>query len=83
MAKDRAIGASLMAGSAVGIVVFGWLLFFSEWRIFALELIVFFTLASLLAIAGWIGYTLATSSPARDSQDPKSLTPETGERKAD
>ncbi len=81
MAKEKAIGISMMAGSAVGIVIFGWLLFFSEWRILALELIIFFSIASLLVIAGWIGYTLATSSLKFDTQNQESFPPESGGKK--
>ncbi len=83
MAKDKAVGFSMMAGSAVGILVFGWLIFFAEWRIFVLESIVFFAVAALLAIAGWIGYTLASSSTKSNSKNPESLPLEKGGRKVE
>ena len=59
MANDRALGSVLLLASVVGLLLYGWLLFFTEWSIVVLQLTGFLAVATVLLIVAWIGYTLA------------------------
>ena len=72
MAKDRAIGGGLLAGAVIGVLLYGWLMFFSGYSTFVLEITAFVAIVAILAILGWIGYVMATTPP------PVPLEPETG-----
>ena len=61
MNRDRLLGFLILAASIIGVVAFGWLLFFTRWALLALQITVFIAVAAVLAILGWIGYTLATT----------------------
>jgi len=78
--KDRAIGASILAGSVVGIIVYGWLLY--AFATIVLQITAFLAVAVLLGILAWIGWTMATTpppAPIEDISPPSSVTttPET------
>lgn len=49
----------------IGLVLYGWLLFISQWSMLALELTCFIVIALVLGIVAWIGYTLATTLPPK------------------
>jgi predicted DNA-binding transcriptional regulator len=68
MNKDTVVGVCIVAASIAGVVIFGWLLLFSEWRLLVLELIAFLAISVLLVVAGWIGYTLAATSAFKTLQ---------------
>ena len=61
MANDRALGAAILVGSILGIVVYGVLLYF--WATIILEVTAFLGVVVLLGILGWIGWTMATTPP--------------------
>jgi predicted DNA-binding transcriptional regulator len=61
MNKDQGIGAVLLVASIVGIVVYAWLLF--AYAIVVLQITAFIAVAAVLVIAGWIGWTMATTPP--------------------
>ena len=61
MNRDRFLGFLILAASVIGVVAFGWLLFFTQWALLALQITVFVAVAAVLGILGWIGYTLATT----------------------
>ncbi|MGI0091592.1 MAG: hypothetical protein ACREBS_07780 [Nitrososphaerales archaeon] len=65
MARDRAIGAALVAGAVIGIIIYGSLMFlFSRGvAILVLEITAFIAVVAILAILGWIGYVMATTPP--------------------
>jgi len=76
MANDRAIGSAILVGSVLGIIVYGLLLYY--WPLTILEITAFVALAAVLAILGWIGYTMATTPPP----EPITEVPDTsGEKK--
>ena len=76
MANDRAMGSLMLGGSVVGIIVYGLLLYY--WPLDILEITAFLAVAVILAILGWIGYTMATTPPP----EPITESPETpGEKK--
>jgi hypothetical protein len=41
MGRSRAFGVGLVAVGVMGILLYGWLVFFSPWRIFKLQLTAF------------------------------------------
>jgi predicted DNA-binding transcriptional regulator len=62
MPKDQSLGAVLLIGSVLGIILYGWLLFtVSPFMI--LQLTGFIVVAGVLGIVAWIGYTMATTPP--------------------
>ena len=74
MANDRAIGSAILVGSVLGIIVYGLLLYY--WPLVVLEITAFIALAVILAILGWIGYTMATTPPPEPMTDVPEVTPE-------
>jgi len=69
MNRDRAIGVGLVAVGAIGILLYGWLVFFSPWRIFILQLTAFMAVAAVLGILAWVGYALATTPPPKPIEE--------------
>ncbi len=65
MARDKAIGAALLGGSIIGIIIYFSLMFlFSQGvAILVLEITAFVAVLAVLAILGWIGYVMATTPP--------------------
>jgi len=68
--KDQAIGAIILIASILGIVIYGWLLFFTLWALIVLQITIFIAVVVILAILAWIGWTMATTPP------PKPIEPE-------
>jgi len=67
--RDQVIGALISAASVTGIVIYGWILFFTEWKILLLQLTGFVAVAAILGILAWIGYTLATTPPPKPIEE--------------
>ncbi|MHB8567624.1 MAG: transcriptional regulator [Nitrososphaerales archaeon] len=65
MARDRAIGAALVIGAIIGVIIYGILMFaFSDSiALKVLEITAFIAVLAILAILGWIGYVMATTPP--------------------
>ena len=75
MARDRIIGAALVVGAIIGVIVYGLLVFASFWyhttsltgglyvSIAVLEISAFIAVLAILAVLGWIGYVMATTPP--------------------
>jgi len=63
MSKDQGIGGLLLIISIVGIILYGWLVFLTEWSTLILQLTGFVAVAGILCIIAWIGYTMATTPP--------------------
>ena len=61
MVDDRVLGAAILVGGVVGIVLYGWLIFLSGWSLLVLQLTAFIAVTAVLAIIVWIGYTMATT----------------------
>jgi predicted DNA-binding transcriptional regulator len=61
MNKDQGIGAVILVASIAGIIVYAWLLF--TYPIVILQITAFVAVAAVLVIAGWIGWTMATTPP--------------------
>ena len=63
------LGTIVMIASIVGILVYGWLVFFSPWSWFILQLTAFIAVGGVLGILAWIGYTLATTPPPKPIEE--------------
>jgi predicted DNA-binding transcriptional regulator len=69
LSKDQAVGALLLIAGVLGIIIYGWLVFLSEWSMFILQLTGFVAVAAILAIVSWIGYTMATTPPPKPIEE--------------
>jgi predicted DNA-binding transcriptional regulator len=69
MHRDKVIGVGLMAVGVIGILLYGWLVFFSPWQTFILQLTAFVAVAAVLGILAWVGYALATTPPPKPIEE--------------
>jgi len=66
LARDRAIGAALVVGAIIGVIVYGSLMFIppiNKYSVAVLEITAFVAVLAILAVLGWIGYVMATTPP--------------------
>jgi len=69
MSNDKIIGGLILTFSMLGIILYGWVVFFTEYAIFALQVTAFIAVAGVLAILAWIGYTLAATPPPKPVEE--------------
>ncbi len=69
MNKDQLIGGALLVVSVIVILVYGWLVFFTQWWELVLKLTGFIAIAAVFGILSWIGYTLATTPPPKPIEE--------------
>lgn len=69
MSRDQTIGYLLLAVSVVVIVVYGWLVFVTDYALLILKLTGFIAVAGVFGILAWIGYTLATTPPPKPIEE--------------
>ncbi|MEM0061519.1 MAG: transcriptional regulator [Fervidicoccaceae archaeon] len=69
MVRDKAIGISLLAISALVIVIYAYLVFLTTYDILLLKLTGFLAIAGIFGILAWIGYTLATTPPPKPIEE--------------
>ena len=72
MSRDRQVGALILVGSVIGIIIYGWLVFLPPLTgldIIVLKLTGFIAVAGVLGILSWIGYTLATTPPPKSVEE--------------
>ncbi|MEM3716425.1 MAG: transcriptional regulator, partial [Candidatus Bathyarchaeia archaeon] len=69
MSRDQVLGALLLIAGIIGIIVYGWLTFFTSWWAIVLQITAFIAVAAVLAIIAWIGYTLATTPPPKPVEE--------------
>lgn len=77
MSKDQAIGALILVGSIVGIVVYAWLIY--AYAIVVLQITAFLAVAAMLAILAWIGWTMATTPPPAPLEPEPATTSQTSD----
>jgi predicted DNA-binding transcriptional regulator len=58
-----------MAVGVIGILLYGWLVFFSPWQVLILQLTAFVAVAAVLGILAWVGYALATTPPPKPIEE--------------
>ena len=61
--KYKLIGLIILICSTIGIIVYGWLLFYTDNTVLVLQITAFFAVAFLLVILAWIGWTMARTPP--------------------
>ena len=69
MGRDQVIGALLIVLSVAVIIVYGWIVFFTEWSFLLLQVTGFVAVAGVFGILAWIGYTLATTPPPKPIEE--------------
>jgi len=69
MGKDQVVGGLLVVVSAVIIILYGFLVFFSSYDMLLLKLTGFIAVAGIFGILAWIGYTLATTPPPKPIEE--------------
>ena len=91
MNRDQLVGALILIVSIIGIIIYGWIVFFTEWFLLLLQITGFIAVAAALGILAWIGYTLATTPPPKPIEDIEKeleeklekVEEESGEKKAE
>ncbi|GBF09733.1 hypothetical protein apy_14580 [Aeropyrum pernix] len=68
--RDRIVGFSLLIGSLAIIIVYAYLVFFTEkiWE-FVIKLTGFAAVAGFFGLLAWIGYVLATTPPPKPIEE--------------
>jgi len=69
--SDQVLGAFILVGSVVGVVVYGALLFLlgETISLLTLQVSAFLAVAFAFGILAWIGYTLATTPPPKPIEE--------------
>ena len=67
--KDQTIGAVILIVCVLGIIIYGWLVFLTEWSLFVLQLTGFIAILAILGIGAWIGWTMATTPPPKPIEE--------------
>jgi len=63
------IGLLMLIAAVIGIIIYGWIVFFTEWFLLLLQITGFVAVAGVLGILAWIGYTLATTPPPKPIEE--------------
>jgi len=69
MHRDQIIGSLITITSVIVIIVYAWILFFTEWSLLLMRITAFIAVAGVLGILAWIGYTLATTPPPKPIEE--------------
>ena len=62
MSRMKLSGIGLLLVSIIGFFAYSYFLFATVWDILILKFTVLIGLAAILAVLGWIGYTIATAN---------------------
>lgn len=69
MVSDKAIGVLLILVSIIVIIIYGYLIFATEYWIILLKLTGFILVLVVFGLLSWIGYTLATTPPPKPIEE--------------
>lgn len=69
MSSDKMVGGLLLVVSIIVIIVYGYLVFMTDYAMLLLELTGFIAVAAVFGILAWIGYTLATTPPPKPIEE--------------
>jgi preprotein translocase subunit Sss1 len=61
MSRMKLSGIGLLLVSIIGFIAYSYFLFATIWDVLILKFTVLIVLAAILAVLGWIGYTIATA----------------------
>ena len=83
MIKDQVWGLAILVLSVLGIILYAWFVY--GWPLITLQITAFLTVVLILAIAAWIGYTMATTpmltpvepTPTSAASTPTNITSDT------
>ncbi|MEM1517878.1 MAG: transcriptional regulator [Nitrososphaerota archaeon] len=82
--SDKSVGAVLLIGSIIGILIYAWLMFFApnfDITLWAIRITLFAGVGAILTILGWIGYTLVSTPPPEPITELEQQKIETTEEK--
>jgi len=65
---SKGVGAVLLFVSIIAFIAYAYLLLGTEWGILILQLTALGAVAILLAVLGWIGYTMLTAPTEEEKQ---------------
>jgi len=69
LSRDQVIGLLLLIAAIAGILIYGWIIFFTDWFLLLLQITGFIAVAGVLGILAWIGYTLVTTPPPKPIEE--------------
>ncbi len=69
VARDKVIGGLLLIISIIVIVVYGYILFFTQYDILLLKVTGLVAVVVVFGVLAWIGYTLATTPPPKPLEE--------------
>ena len=71
MNSDQVLGAFILVGSVIGVVVYGALLFLlgETISLLTLQVSAFLAVAFVLGIMAWVGYVMATTPPPKPIEE--------------
>ena len=69
MHRDQIVGGLITIASIIAIIVYAWVMFFTEWSLLLMQITAFVAVAAVLGILAWIGYTLATTPPPKPIEE--------------
>jgi len=69
--SDQVLGAFILVGSVIGVVVYGALLFLlgETISLLTLQVSAFLAVAFVLGIMAWVGYVMATTPPPKPIEE--------------
>ncbi|MGB9827313.1 MAG: transcriptional regulator [Thermosphaera sp.] len=69
MSRDQMIGWLLVLSSLIIIIIYGYVLFLTEYSFILVQLTLMIAVIGVFGILGWIGYTLATTPPPKPIEE--------------
>lgn len=69
MSRDQLVGVGLLVSSIIVILVYAYILFFTEYSWLLVQITLIIAVAGVFGILGWIGYTLATTPPPKPIEE--------------
>jgi len=67
--RDQTIGGIVLAACTLGILLYGWLVFLTDWAMLVLKLTGFIAVGGILAVGSWIGWIMATTPPPKPLEE--------------
>jgi predicted DNA-binding transcriptional regulator len=69
MGRDTIIGVCMIVLSISIIITYGWIVFFTEWSTFLLQLTGFIAVAGVFGVLAFIGYVLVRTPPPKPIEE--------------
>ena len=65
MASDKVFGILILLVSVTIIIIYGWVLFLTDYALLLLKITVFAVVVVVFGVLAWIGYLLASTTPSK------------------